>query len=88
VGESDCGDVAKTRLRDHIGSMSTKSIVTCACGAEYERTEEKVIFRDKDSFECHRCGKTLESWNGSRIPLFKLIKEPEAPTNDQESKRR
>ena len=55
-----------------------KSQVTCTiCGRVYERTVEKVIFRDKDSFEC-KCGATLESWNGSVIPVFRLIKEPDA----------
>jgi hypothetical protein len=53
------------------------TIVICDCGAVYERTEEKVIFRDIDAFECLSCGKTLEIWSSSRIPLFKLIKEPE-----------
>lgn len=54
-----------------------KKAVTCSCGAVYERTEEKVTFRDIDTFECRCCGTTLESWSGSRIPLFRLIKEPD-----------
>jgi hypothetical protein len=54
--------------------MGTK--VTCECGAVYERTEVKLIFRDKDSYECG-CGRTLESWNGSRIPQFRLITRPQ-----------
>lgn len=49
----------------------------CECGALYEVTHEKVIFRDKDSCSCHVCGKTLAEWNGSRIPVFKLIKRPD-----------
>jgi hypothetical protein len=52
--------------------------VTCECGAIYERTEEKLTFRDSDSFACRCCGATVETWNGSRIPVFRLIKEPEA----------
>jgi hypothetical protein len=55
--------------------------VTCQCGAIYERTEKKVIFRDSDSFACHVCGHKLESWSGSRIPIFKLVKRPETDTN-------
>lgn len=50
--------------------------ITCQCGAVYERTEAKLIFRDKDSFQC-RCGTTLESWNGSRIPVFHLVAAPD-----------
>jgi hypothetical protein len=55
---------------------------SCSCGALYERREEKVPFRDKDSFSCLVCGEELESWNGSRIPVFGLIKRPpaDAPT--------
>ena len=37
-----------------------KRQVTCDCGAVYERTEEKLTFRDSDSFQCSRCGNTLE----------------------------
>ena len=63
------------------------STVTCQCGALYERTEKKVIFRDKDSFNCRFCGKELESWSGSRIllfrdiPLFRLLKRPNTDTD-------
>ena len=55
--------------------------VTCQCGAIYERTEEKGIFRDKNSFNCHDCGQVLESWSGSRMPIFKLVKRPETDTD-------
>ena len=47
------------------------------CGAVYERTETKLAFRDKDNYNCDICGQELESWNGSRIPMFKLIKRPD-----------
>jgi len=56
--------------------MSSKRLEPCECGAVYERTEEKLIFRDADSFECQFCGRTLDRWSGSRIPVFRLIKEP------------
>jgi len=52
-----------------------KKIVTCSCGAVYERTEERLTFRDIDGFECRCRGATLERWSGSRIPVFRLIKE-------------
>ncbi len=61
--------------------MPKTTIVTCQCGAIYERTEDKVIFRDKDRFACVACGKELESWSGSRIPVFKLVKRPDTDTN-------
>ncbi len=47
---------------------------TCPkCGAIYEVSCTKIIFRDKDSFDC-RCGYELDSWSGSRIPNYRLIK--------------
>ena len=32
--------------------------------------------RDKDSFECLRCEAHIESWDASRYPTFRLVKEP------------
>ena len=55
--------------------MATKII--CACGAIYERTEVKLTVRDRDNANCQVCGEELESWNGSRIPQFRLITRPE-----------
>ena len=57
---------------------------TCPdCGAVYEVGEAKLIFRDKDSYEC-TCGHTMASWNGSRYPTYHLIK-PGKPKNAQGS---
>lgn len=54
----------------HLG-MSKRE--TCPkCGAVYEVTEIKLIQRDRDSYECG-CGYTLDRWNGSRIPQYRLI---------------
>lgn len=58
--------------------MTGKRQVSCECGALYERTEEKLTYRDIDTFECRFCGSTLERWSGSRIPVFRLVKEPSA----------
>ncbi len=55
-----------------------KKQVACECGAVYERTEERLTFRDSDHFVCLCCGETLESWSGSRIPVFRLVKEPDS----------
>jgi transposase-like protein len=53
---------------------------TCPnCGAVYEVTEVKVIFRDHDSYECN-CGHTMARWNGSSIPEYQLI-APGRPAN-------
>ena len=55
--------------------------VTCECGAVYARYYEKVMFRDKDSYECSLCNRTLDTWNGSRIPVFDLVSVPDDETN-------
>jgi hypothetical protein len=52
---------------------STGRVVTCHCGAVYERTETRLIFWVMDDFCCQECGEILESWNGSRIPVYALI---------------
>jgi hypothetical protein len=60
--------------------MPSGETKTCPhCGAVYEVTTTKVIFRDQDSENCEVCGKELASWSSSRIPHFKLIKRPEDP---------
>jgi hypothetical protein len=51
--------------------------VTCDCGAVYERTGYTTPFRDRDSFECECCGRTLERWNGTTIAEFRLTSRPE-----------
>jgi hypothetical protein len=47
--------------------------VTCHCGAIYERGETRIVFRVSDDFVCQECDEVLESWSGSRIPVFRLI---------------
>jgi len=59
-----------------------RSIVTCHCGAVYERTETRIIFRDSDDFTCREGGEGLESWTGSRIPVYALIKRRDGSTHD------
>jgi hypothetical protein len=49
-------------------------LVTCTCGAIYERREVKAMVRDKDSFECYVCNRRIEEWSASRFPVFKLVK--------------
>jgi hypothetical protein len=53
------------------------TIFRCSCGAVYERETHKLQYRDHDSYECRICGETLETWNGSVIPEFKLVQRPD-----------
>ena len=73
------GDLAGSKLRtvsQEIGSMRT--IVTCPCGATYERTETNLTPRTSNEFQCDICGETLERWNGSRLPQFRLVEVRES----------
>lgn len=49
---------------------------TCECGAVYRRTEAVIAAREIDSFECVVCGVTLESWNSSYVPTYRLVIGP------------
>jgi len=51
------------------------SIVECACGERYERTERRLPIKDIGMFECVACGGRLEIWSGRVVPLFKRILE-------------
>jgi hypothetical protein len=57
--------------------------VTCHCGAIYERSETRIVFRVSDDFVCQECDEVLESWSGSRIPVFRLIARTAAALGDQ-----
>jgi len=60
--------------------QSKASIIECACGVRYERSERQLPIKDIGLFECDECGQRLEMWSGRTVPLFKRIRErlPEA----------
>ena len=60
----------RTTIGDE-GLMATEN--KCTCGAIWERTEVQTEARDSDDFQC-TCGRTLETWNRSRVPQFRLLK--------------
>jgi hypothetical protein len=51
----------------------------CKCGAVYVRSEHMARTREISSFECTACGKTLESWNSTWVPKFRLVVRPLPP---------
>jgi len=53
-----------------------RTVVTCHCGSVYERTEAQLVFWVTDDFCCTECGEVLESWNGSRVPVYALLGRP------------
>jgi hypothetical protein len=54
-----------------MGGNRMQRLVTCHCGAVYERTERRLSFQVVGDFWCE-CGEVLESWNGSRVPVYAL----------------
>jgi hypothetical protein len=58
-------------------------IVTCHCGAVYQRSETQIIFQVSDDFVCLECGEVLESWSGKRIPVYTLIKSRDRTGPDE-----
>lgn len=53
--------------------MSVQHVTCKGCGSIYERTTEKLSWRDSDEYKCVVCNRVLEDWNGSRVPRFKLL---------------
>jgi hypothetical protein len=53
----------------------------CRCGAIYRRSHAMAPTREMSSFECAVCGTTLESWNTTWVPNYRLVKvtEPSRP---------
>jgi len=48
----------------------------CKCGAIYRRTEAMAPTRKLSSFECTVCGETMESWNTTWVPTYRLVVGP------------
>jgi uncharacterized protein (DUF983 family) len=48
------------------------------CGAEYDVTYSRLMWREKDSANCRVCGKEMASWDSSREPSFRLVKPPDS----------
>jgi hypothetical protein len=54
------------------------TIVTCRCGARYQRKMVQEGPRVRDSFDCVLCKKPIEIWRSPLSPSFKLIVPSEA----------
>ena len=64
----------------HNQRMPTAPFHCPHCGALYEKTDTKVIARDKERVVCAVCRNIMYESSGARIPAFKLIKRPEGDT--------
>ncbi len=49
---------------------------TRLCGAVDQRTEAMAPGRQMDSFQCTVCNATLETWNTTWVPTYRLISGP------------
>ena len=54
------------------------TLISCACGACYEREERTLPIKDIGVFECIDCGARMEVWSGRTVPVFKRIKSDSA----------
>ena len=48
----------------------------CKCGAIYRRTESMAPGREVSSYECSVCGETIENWNSTWVPSYRLVAGP------------
>jgi transcription elongation factor Elf1 len=68
------------RQKFMVATMDTKTTITCkVCGSRYVRRYETVNVPDKGEKHCEVCGELLESWDGSRIPTFRLVMRGKPP---------
>ena len=48
----------------------------CECGAIYEVSYRRFPMKDSDYFDCDICGKRLDKWKSTTVPIYRLIQEP------------
>jgi predicted SprT family Zn-dependent metalloprotease len=56
--------------------MSEPARRTCQCGAIYARNEAMAAGREISSYQCVLCDRTLESWNTTWVPTYRLVMRP------------
>jgi transcription elongation factor Elf1 len=47
------------------------------CGAVYEVTHDKTVFREDHAADCQVCGKPMASRNRATIPHYELVTMPD-----------
>jgi len=72
----------KTGFEAHTGGMAESDRRSCYCRAVYHRTQIIAVSCETSSFVCELCGTTLESWNSSWVPRYRLIAGPIRMPND------
>ena len=64
-------------MTPHFEGMKPHEKICSKCGAIHYVTEEKVMFRGRDTDECSVCGEAFSAGNGSRIISFKRGTRPD-----------
>ena len=72
----------KAGFEAQTGGMAESNRRSCYCRAVYYRTQIIAVSCEISSFECKLCGTTLESWNSSWVPRYRLIAGPVRMPND------
>jgi methylmalonyl-CoA mutase cobalamin-binding subunit len=75
----------KAGFEAHTGGMAESNRRSCYCRAVYHRTQIIAVSCEISSFECKLCGTTLESWNSSWVPRYRLIAGPVRMPNDSQT---
>jgi hypothetical protein len=75
----------KAGFEAHAGGMAESNRRSCYCRAVYHRTQIISVLCEISSFECELCGATLESWNSSWVPRYRLIAGPVRMPNDSQT---
>ncbi len=65
-------------VKPKIAMTPETTIISCTCGACYERQERTLPIKDIGMFECLDCGARMEIWSGRTVPVFKRIKSEAA----------
>jgi hypothetical protein len=63
-------------IQDAYRGMSDSGHRSCKCGAVYARSEAMAPGRQISSFQCSVCGVTMEHWNTTWVPAYRLIAGP------------
>jgi len=56
----------------------TMTIFKCPhCAAQYEMIMTNISFRQRSYAACQVCAKAMYSWDGTRVPRFTLVVQPD-----------
>ncbi|GAM97013.1 hypothetical protein U91I_00634 [alpha proteobacterium U9-1i] len=62
-----------------VSVRSEPELVSCLCGALYERVWVSLPIKDIGVFDCGVCGHRLEVWHGRTVPIFRAIDHIKRP---------